>query len=347
MKEENNGTPKNKWSRIFRKKWFFPAVYLTIAAMLLSLVVWYQNIGNQVDEAQDEEISEDYSPIEHDQEAKPVVDQQEVIQMPVENKDQAEIVTKYYDYDADQEEQENALVVFNNRYYQSKGIDIASADGETFDVQASLSGTVTEVKEDPLLGNVVTLTHENDVTTHYASLGEVDVSADDEVEQGDVLGTAGENVFGKDNGTHLHFEIRKDGQDVNPEEFFNQPVSALDEALAEEEKSEDNSSESDENAEEGESDASKEENSESEDQVSDKKDESGESEDPTSDDKSESDGSKDSESDEKSQSDKSEDPASEEKSESDESDASAGDKSTEDANNNDSKESSDSETNNE
>lgn len=270
MKEENNGTPKTN-GVAFSEEWFFPAVYLTIAAMLLSLVVWYQNIGNQVDEAQDEEISEDYSPIEHDQEAKPVVDQQEVIQMPVENKDQAEIVTKYYDYDADQEEQENALVVFNNRYYQSKGIDIASADGETFDVQASLSGTVTEVKEDPLLGNVVTLTHENDVTTHYASLGEVDVSADDEVEQGDVLGTAGENVFGKDNGTHLHFEIRKDGQDVNPEEFFNQPVSALDEALAEEEKSEDNSSESDENAEEGESDASKEENSESEDQVSDKR----------------------------------------------------------------------------
>lgn len=231
MKEENNGAPKNKWSRIFRKKWFFPAVYLTIAALLLSLVVWYQNLGSQIDETQ-EENTEDYAPIE-DEEAQPVMEQQEVVQSPVENMDQAEIVTKYYDYDADQETQENAIVVFNDRYYQSTGIDIASAEGESFDVLASLSGTVTEVKEDPLLGNVVTLTHENDVTTHYASLGDVEVSADDEVAQGDVIGTAGQNLFGKDNGTHLHFEIRNAGEDVNPESYFNQPLSALEEAETE------------------------------------------------------------------------------------------------------------------
>ncbi|SFB26756.1 stage II sporulation protein Q [Lentibacillus halodurans] len=263
MKEENNGTPKNKWSRIFRKKWFFPAVYLTIAALLLSLVIWYQNLGNQIDETQEEENTEEYAPVEHDEDAQPVVDQQEVIQMPVENMDQAEIVTKYYDYNADQEDQENAIVVFNDRYYQSTGLDIASADGETFDVLSSLSGTVTEVKEDPLLGNVVTLTHENDVTTHYASLGDVQVSADEEIEQGDVIGTAGENLFGKDNGTHLHFEIRKDGQDVNPETFFNQPLSALDEALAEDEEAENGNAESEGTEEDAESGATEEESAES------------------------------------------------------------------------------------
>ncbi|TFJ92240.1 M23 family metallopeptidase [Lentibacillus salicampi] len=263
MNEENNGTPKNKWSRIFRKKWFFPAVYLTLAALLLSLVVWYQNVGNQIDESQ-KEGTEDYPPVEHDEDAQPVMDQQEVIQMPVENMDQAEIVTKYYDYNADQEEQENAIVVFNDRYYQSTGIDIASAEGETFDVLASLSGTVTEVKEDPMLGNVVTVTHENDVTTHYASLGDVQVSADDQIKQGDTIGTAGNNLFGKDNGKHLHFEIRKDGQDVNPENFFNQPMSAIDEALAENEKAENEKPKSDGSEHENEqSDATEEGESES------------------------------------------------------------------------------------
>ncbi|HLS09915.1 peptidoglycan DD-metalloendopeptidase family protein [Lentibacillus sp.] len=264
MKEENNGTPKNKWSRIFRKKWFFPAVYLTIAALLLSLVIWYQNLGNQIDESQEEENTEDYTPVEHDEDARPVMDQQEVIQAPVENMDQAEIVTKYFDYNADQEDQENAIVVFNDRYYQSTGIDIASADGETFDVLASLSGTVTEVKEDPLLGNVVTITHANDVTTHYASLGDVQVSADSEVEQGDAIGTAGENLFGKDNGTHLHFEIRKDGEDVNPEDFFNQPMSALDEAVSENDEAENENAESDGSEHESDqSEATEEDNSES------------------------------------------------------------------------------------
>src|SRR5690625_6717233 len=97
MKEENNA-PKNKWSQIFRKKWFFPAVYLTIAALILSVVVWYQNIDNQVPDAQDDsELADEYNPGEFDEDAEAVLDQQEVIKMPVPDQDQAEIVTKFYD----------------------------------------------------------------------------------------------------------------------------------------------------------------------------------------------------------------------------------------------------------
>src|SRR5690625_1450663 len=121
------------------------------------------------------------------------------------------------------------MIRFNNMFYQSTGIDIASADGETFDVKASLSGTVTEVKEDPILGNVVSMTHENGVETYYASLGDIEVKAGSKVKQGETIGTAGKNLFGKDNGTHVHFEIRKNDKEVNPEMFFNQPVSKLDE----------------------------------------------------------------------------------------------------------------------
>lgn len=237
MNEENNGAPKNKWSRIFRKKWFFPALYLTIAALLLSVVVWYQNIDNQIPDAQKEqEGTEDYIPNLHDEdEAQSVLDQQEVIKAPVTEaeQDQAEIVTKFYDYSAEKADQEDALVLYNNRYYQSTGVDIATADDDAFEVTASLSGKVEEVKEDPLLGNVVTLSHANDVMTYYASLGEIDVKAGDEVKQGDQLGIAGKNLFGKDVGTHVHFQLRKDEDVVNPESFFNQPVSKLDSAADE------------------------------------------------------------------------------------------------------------------
>ncbi|RDW20564.1 M23 family metallopeptidase [Oceanobacillus chungangensis] len=237
MNEENKGTPKNKWSRIFRKKWFFPALYLTIAALLLSAVVWYQNLENQVPDAtdiQNEQDSDNYQPTPNEDEAEPVLEQQEVIKMPVADQEQAEIVTKFFDYNAEQEDRENALILHNNRFYQSTGVDIASADAETFNVVASLSGTVTEVKEDPLLGNVVIMSHENDVTTYYASLENVVVTAGDEVKQGDEIGTAGKNIFGKDNGTHVHFELRKDGKEVNPESFFNQSVSSLNDPVTEE-----------------------------------------------------------------------------------------------------------------
>ncbi|WP_100009914.1 peptidoglycan DD-metalloendopeptidase family protein [Lentibacillus sediminis] len=238
MKEENNGASKNKWSRIFRKKWFFPAVYLTIAALLLTAVVWYQNVEqvpDATDDEQQEQTTDEYVPTPADEEAEPVLDQQEVIQTPVADEDQAEIVTKFYDYNADQADQEDALVHYNNRYYQSTGVDIAASGGETFDVLASLSGTVAEVKEDPLLGNVVVLEHGNEVSTYYASLGEVNVEAGQEVEQGATIGTAGNNLFGKDEGTHVHFQLRKSGEEVNPTEYFNQPVSSLTSAAAESE----------------------------------------------------------------------------------------------------------------
>lgn len=230
MKEENRGTPKNKWSRMFRKKWFFPAMYLIIATLLLTVVVWYQSVDNaKTDTVEDSNVTDNYDPSPYEEDAEAVLEQQEDIQMPVADQEQAEIVTKFYDYNAEQEDQEDGLVLYNNRYYQSEGIDIASADGEAFDVTASLSGTVTEVKEDPLQGHIVVLSHANDVTTYYASLGEVNVDVDSKVTQGDVIGTAGKSLFGKDNGTHLHFQLRKDGNELDPETYFGQPLSKLDE----------------------------------------------------------------------------------------------------------------------
>ncbi|MUV37369.1 Stage II sporulation protein [Lentibacillus sp. JNUCC-1] len=234
MKEEQN--PKSSWRRIFRKKWFFPAVYLTVAALLLTVVVWYQNIDNQMPdmtEDQDEIADNNYVPDPFDEDADPVVDQEEVVGMPAAEDVQAEIVTKFYDYNAEDTDKQQALVQHNNRWYQSTGIDMAAASGETFDVLASMGGEVSEVKEDPLLGHVVSLSHGNDVETHYASMGDVTVKKGDKVKQGDVLGTAGKNLFGKDNGIHVHFELHKGDQKFNPETYFNQPVSKMDEAESE------------------------------------------------------------------------------------------------------------------
>lgn len=240
MKEEKNDVSKNKWRQVFKKKWFFPAMYLTIAAVLLTVVIWYQSLDNRLPEVLNDDpgITDNYVPTSHDGDVESVMDQQEVFQMPVADEDQAEIVTKFYDYNADEEDQENGLVVHGNHIYQSTGIDIVAADGESFDVLASLSGTVVEVKPDPILGNVVILSHAQDVMTYYASLGEVLVKEGDKVKQGEVIGNAGKNDFGKDNGFHVHFEIRKDNEKFNPEMFFNQPISKLDssdEGAAEEE----------------------------------------------------------------------------------------------------------------
>lgn len=228
MKDIQNES-KKKWTRIFKKKWFFPALYIMLAAFLLTGVIWYQTSQSNVIEEglEDLEQSDSYQSNPFDEEAESVIQQQETIKMPVGENVQTEIVTKFYDYNADPEDQEKGVTFYNNRYYQSTGVDIASVDGETFDVVASLSGTVEEVKEDPLLGNVVVMSHGENVTTYYASLGEVAVEEGAQIKQGEKIGTAGKNLFNEESGVHVHFELRKGEVEVDPEKFFNEPLSKL------------------------------------------------------------------------------------------------------------------------
>src|SRR5699024_3996226 len=236
MKEEQNGAPQKKWSRIFRKKWFFSAVNISVAAILLTAVVCSQNVDNQDHDAEEnQEASDHYTPDLYDEDAESVMEQSENIKMPVTDQEKAEIVTKFYDASAEQEDKENALVFHNNRYYQSTGIDITLEEDESFDVVASLSGQVEDVNEDPIPGNVVTLSDGSDVMTYYASMDDIKKEVGDEVKQGDELGTAGNNLLGKDIGPHVHLELRKSGQSLNPEEYCNQSVSELDKVEVDEE----------------------------------------------------------------------------------------------------------------
>lgn len=264
MKEFKN-VPKNRWVRLIRKRWFLPALFISIAGIILSAVVWYQTFGNSWFDSSDiadeiEQIEENFAGEFTDEEAQSVLQQQETIRMPVSDSLEAEIVTKFYEYEASAEEQEQSLTFYNNRYYQSTGIDIAQSDGESFDVLASLSGTVLEVKEDPLLGNVVTLSHGDSITTHYASLEEVFVEEGEKVKQGDKIGTAGKNIFNESSGTHVHFELHKDGVEVNPEKFFNEPVTKLEEMNIEAAEADDD--EDSDDGEETDEDDEKEENQE-------------------------------------------------------------------------------------
>lgn len=220
---------------MLKKKWFFPAVYLVVASLLIGGVLWYQNSLNQIPEATEDMQNQlddltgagDRQQDSEEEDATAVMQQQESLSMPVADELQVEVVTKFYDYNADAEEQEKGLILHQNTFYQSDGIAISTPENESFDVTAALSGTVAEVKEDPLLGNVVKIEHEYDVSTYYASLGEVLVEEEDEISQGESIGSAGENAMGKDNGIHVHFEVRKEGTPVNPEEFINQPISKI------------------------------------------------------------------------------------------------------------------------
>ncbi|WP_017471024.1 M23 family metallopeptidase [Amphibacillus jilinensis] len=231
MKEEKRGLSYH-WKRIIKKKGFFPALYLVVAALLLTGVLWYQNMDrisepdlNLDHNLQDELRGDNQHRL--DEASDPVTSPVENVSLPVLSESETQIVTKFYDHEVEQEDQEQALVFYNNKYYQSQGIDIAASTSDPLPVVAALSGEVVEVKEDPLLGFVVQIEHDHDVSTYYSSLTDVEVKIGDKVEQGDVLAHAGTSLFGQDKGTHVHFELRKEGQTVNPETFLEQPVTDI------------------------------------------------------------------------------------------------------------------------
>ena len=227
MREEKSSQEKS-FKRFFKKRWMYPAVYLASAAIILTGVLYFQNSGEQgvdeIDQATDSQ--KQFS----DEPAIEVNSALENFTMPVKDVDNAVVKMQFYDNESDKADQEAALVVYNNQYHPNTGIDIASKDGKEFDVLASLSGEVTMVKEDALLGNVIEIEHDNGIVTQYQSIKNMQVKAGDMVKQGDAIATAGTSQFNEKAGIHVHFEIRKDGTPVNPLDYLDKPLSELKEA---------------------------------------------------------------------------------------------------------------------
>jgi murein DD-endopeptidase MepM/ murein hydrolase activator NlpD len=64
----------------------------------------------------------------------------------------------------------------------------------------------------------VTVRHGNGVETRYAHLSATTVKAGDHVDAGQQIGNVG--TTGYSTGPHLHFEVRKDGQAIDPAPFL-------------------------------------------------------------------------------------------------------------------------------
>lgn len=134
------------------------------------------------------------------------------------------IATYFYDVDATEEEQQKSLIYFANTYMKNTGVLYQAP--EVFDCVAVLSGTVLNIKEDDILGNVVEIEHNANLRTIYYSLGEVSVKVGEVLNQGDLIGTSGENNI-TDSTSNLLFEVYYNGTLINPEEFYEMDVTTL------------------------------------------------------------------------------------------------------------------------
>jgi murein DD-endopeptidase MepM/ murein hydrolase activator NlpD len=93
------------------------------------------------------------------------------------------------------------------------GTDLRLAYGEQ--VRAAAGGVVTFAGEQPGYGLVVKVDHGDGLETRYAHLSSAAVRVGAEVEAGSPIARSGNS--GRTTGAHLHFEVRKDGQPIDPQ----------------------------------------------------------------------------------------------------------------------------------
>ncbi len=104
------------------------------------------------------------------------------------------------------------------RDHTHKGIDIAATRGTP--ILATASGTVTFAGWSGGYGYLVKIDHGNGVETYYGHCSKLYVSAGDTVEAGEQIAAVGST--GNSTGNHLHFEIRLNGKQVNPQTYVYQ-----------------------------------------------------------------------------------------------------------------------------
>jgi len=105
---------------------------------------------------------------------------------------------------------------FNGEETFHKGVDFAADAGS--DVVAVASGIVTWAGKKDGYGVLVEVSHGNGLTTRYAHNERVLVKVGDTVQRGQALAAVGST--GRSTGPHVHFEVLKNGHQINPMSFI-------------------------------------------------------------------------------------------------------------------------------
>lgn len=96
------------------------------------------------------------------------------------------------------------------------GWDISNIEGTP--IQATANGEVANAGWMDRYGWTVIVRHSAEFATLYAHLSRIHVKAGQKVLRGDILGDMGRS--GSATGVHLHYEVRRNGQAVNPKPYM-------------------------------------------------------------------------------------------------------------------------------
>lgn len=98
-------------------------------------------------------------------------------------------------------------------WWHAGAIDIVSDTGSP--VLATDNGKVIAVEKLTTgYGWHIVLDHQTGLTSLYAHLSQIDVTLNQKISKGQVLGSVG--ATGRSTGSHLHFEVKQNGQPIDP-----------------------------------------------------------------------------------------------------------------------------------
>lgn len=97
-----------------------------------------------------------------------------------------------------------------------KGIDLAAPTGTP--IYATADGMVSKAEWFSSYGNFIAIQHGAELETRFGHLSRIAVSAGQRVRKGDLIGYVGST--GRSTGPHLHYEVRVDGQAVDPTPYM-------------------------------------------------------------------------------------------------------------------------------
>ena len=135
------------------------------------------------------------------------------------------VAKSFYNKDESNENQENALIYYENTYMPNTGVLYES--DEIFDVVSPMDGTVKDIKTDEILGTVLTIEHNSKVTTVYYTLGDTKVNVGDRVTKDQLIATSGTSKLETAKEQTLLFEVYIDGVLTNANEFYEKTLDEL------------------------------------------------------------------------------------------------------------------------
>ncbi len=104
---------------------------------------------------------------------------------------------------------------FNGGARMHKGVDIPGPIGTP--IHATADGIISRAGWASGYGNLVQISHGHGMETRYGHMSKLLVAANSYVRRGQIIGLMGST--GRSTGSHLHYEVRVDGQAINPIPF--------------------------------------------------------------------------------------------------------------------------------